>query len=481
MAELVPGGNLPLPDGALTVRVPGPFDVSALITDDGGKVGGDADFVFYNQPVRSRRPTRRRHPHRRPAQLRAGADRVTVVVSPADPGTPLGRLPAPVLSVTGAGGARSPGSPRRAHGTRPCCCSRRSTGAAPGGSCERSARGTRTGWPVSRGTSGWTSWTTAPRHHPDRRPSPAPSAHRRRRATGSSGWSTPPGRGRFTARRPRRPSHPRRRRPRRGHGRRRAPRCGEPGRRLSSTGSRPPGTRTSPSASTSSPARAPRPSSWSTACGDERRGPFRATRPSPTWASAAATGARATCTGRRCGRGPSPRRACAAGGRGRRPHQPRARRGRAAAAGRRPPADHRRAGAQRRHGGPRLLLAHLAGGHPALGPGRRRGLDPPRIGENIACGQRSPAEVVDGWMNSPGHRANILKPDFTHIGDRLRGRRPGGHVLDPVVRREPIAAGRAVRWWCRCGTPGRAAWRRRTPRPRRRGSRTTAGSGPRPR
>ena len=37
-------------------------------------------------------------------------------------------------------------------------------------------------------------------------------------------------------------------------------------------------------------------------------------------------------------------------------------------------------------------------------------------GENIAAGQRSPAEVVDGWMNSPGHRANILNPDFTHIG-----------------------------------------------------------------
>jgi uncharacterized protein YkwD len=43
------------------------------------------------------------------------------------------------------------------------------------------------------------------------------------------------------------------------------------------------------------------------------------------------------------------------------------------------------------------------------------------IGENIACGQRSPAEVVRGWMNSPGHRANILKPGFTHIGIGLAG------------------------------------------------------------
>ncbi|HLS23875.1 MAG TPA: CAP domain-containing protein [Pseudogracilibacillus sp.] len=37
-------------------------------------------------------------------------------------------------------------------------------------------------------------------------------------------------------------------------------------------------------------------------------------------------------------------------------------------------------------------------------------------GENIAMGQRSPEEVVQAWMNSPGHRANILNPNFTHLG-----------------------------------------------------------------
>ncbi|GKV65791.1 MULTISPECIES: CAP domain-containing protein [unclassified Sporosarcina] len=36
--------------------------------------------------------------------------------------------------------------------------------------------------------------------------------------------------------------------------------------------------------------------------------------------------------------------------------------------------------------------------------------------ENIAMGQRSAQEVVTGWMNSPGHRENILTPGFTHIG-----------------------------------------------------------------
>ena len=38
------------------------------------------------------------------------------------------------------------------------------------------------------------------------------------------------------------------------------------------------------------------------------------------------------------------------------------------------------------------------------------------IGENIAAGQRTPAAVVAGWMKSPGHRANILSPQFREIG-----------------------------------------------------------------
>ncbi len=37
-------------------------------------------------------------------------------------------------------------------------------------------------------------------------------------------------------------------------------------------------------------------------------------------------------------------------------------------------------------------------------------------GENIAKGQKTPSEVVAGWMNSPGHRANILNPSFSQIG-----------------------------------------------------------------
>ena len=37
-------------------------------------------------------------------------------------------------------------------------------------------------------------------------------------------------------------------------------------------------------------------------------------------------------------------------------------------------------------------------------------------GENIAYGQRTPAEVVNAWMNSSSHRANILSSSYTQIG-----------------------------------------------------------------
>lgn len=37
-------------------------------------------------------------------------------------------------------------------------------------------------------------------------------------------------------------------------------------------------------------------------------------------------------------------------------------------------------------------------------------------GENIAYGQRTPQEVMNGWMNSPGHRSNILGASFDQIG-----------------------------------------------------------------
>ena len=41
-------------------------------------------------------------------------------------------------------------------------------------------------------------------------------------------------------------------------------------------------------------------------------------------------------------------------------------------------------------------------------------------GENIARGQKDPAAVMDAWMNSPGHRANILNCSFQQIGVGVR-------------------------------------------------------------
>lgn len=37
-------------------------------------------------------------------------------------------------------------------------------------------------------------------------------------------------------------------------------------------------------------------------------------------------------------------------------------------------------------------------------------------GENIAWGQKTPEQVMNGWMNSDGHRANILNKNFKNIG-----------------------------------------------------------------
>jgi len=47
-------------------------------------------------------------------------------------------------------------------------------------------------------------------------------------------------------------------------------------------------------------------------------------------------------------------------------------------------------------------------------------------GENIAVGYPSPQEVMLAWMNSPGHRANILEPQFTHLGIGVHSSYQGG-------------------------------------------------------
>lgn len=47
---------------------------------------------------------------------------------------------------------------------------------------------------------------------------------------------------------------------------------------------------------------------------------------------------------------------------------------------------------------------------------KRAGISYHSAGENIAAGQKTPEAVMNSWMNSPGHRSNILSKDYTHIG-----------------------------------------------------------------
>jgi len=70
--------------------------------------------------------------------------------------------------------------------------------------------------------------------------------------------------------------------------------------------------------------------------------------------------------------------------------------------------------------------------HPTTGegPGDRAtavGYQYRAVGENLAAGQRTPAEVMEDWMNSTaGHRENILNPMWIHIGVAVRKGGPYG-------------------------------------------------------
>jgi uncharacterized protein YkwD len=68
-------------------------------------------------------------------------------------------------------------------------------------------------------------------------------------------------------------------------------------------------------------------------------------------------------------------------------------------------------------------MAHTLLGSPLptlLGRADYAGYEYQMLGENIAYGYTSPAAVVQAWMESPGHRANILNANFTEIGIAVR-------------------------------------------------------------
>ena len=63
------------------------------------------------------------------------------------------------------------------------------------------------------------------------------------------------------------------------------------------------------------------------------------------------------------------------------------------------------------------------------GPGDRlhaAGVSWASYGENIAMGQKTPADVMRAWMDSDGHRRNILDPAFTHLGVGVHTSAQGG-------------------------------------------------------
>ncbi|MBC8026054.1 MAG: CAP domain-containing protein [Steroidobacteraceae bacterium] len=58
----------------------------------------------------------------------------------------------------------------------------------------------------------------------------------------------------------------------------------------------------------------------------------------------------------------------------------------------------------------------------------RAGYEPRLSGENIAFGPESAEEVVAGWLDSPGHCANIMEPKFEHIGVSLATGKKRGRI-----------------------------------------------------
>lgn len=62
-------------------------------------------------------------------------------------------------------------------------------------------------------------------------------------------------------------------------------------------------------------------------------------------------------------------------------------------------------------------LTHQLPGQPDFGERiSQAGYPRGHAAENVAQGQPSPEAVVSDWMNSPGHRQNLLNPKFQHLG-----------------------------------------------------------------
>ncbi|CAM5285500.1 CAP domain-containing protein [Streptomyces abikoensis] len=419
MNDLVAGGNAPLPDGALSLRVPGPFDLSVIVTGESGKVAGDGDFVFYNQPSAPGARLAGDTVTVDPRRLRPGATRLTVVVSPEQPGTRLGALPVPVLTVTGNGGGvlarfapprpgpqtvlllaelyrRGAGWKIRALGqgyadglagvARDFGVDVADEGDGAGGQSPAPAAGGPYGPPAP--ADAFTALVNAERAAAG---APPVTADHRLAAAARAHAADMAAHGRLAAESPDGTSlfH---RVAASGY------RCLTVAEHLVS-GPRTPAEFAAYCLADPGRARPFRDPAVVHVGAAHVSGPGGDVYWTALWAAPMTPGGLARLTAEVIALTNAER----------------------AAAGLRPlAADHRLAAAAQAHSDDmvaRDFYAHTSpeGGEP-WDRARAAGAPHPGIGENIACGQRSAAEVVRDWMNSPGHRANILKPDFAHIG-----------------------------------------------------------------
>ena len=394
MLDLVAGANAPLPSGAVRLRLAGPFDLSALVVGAGGRVDGDEDFVFYNQPAA---PGIRLAPAGPgggageltvdPRRLRPGAARVVLVASPADRVTPFGRLPAPVATVhDSAGGTLIRLVPPRLGPETALLVGELYQRAAAGNAASRGGAG-RDGGNGGNGTDGWRIRSIGQGYADGlaglardfgvdveaesavpEPAAPVPAARQPRPAQRAVPGAPP------DRRPPRAPA---------------APPAG-PSRPGSGPGPGP-GPSGSPRATPPRPAPPPTPA-------PARQGPpGQRAEPGPPWAPLSPQDADRLAEVILLTNMQREQH-------GLRPLAPEPRLANAAAA--------HSADMARRH-----FFDHSSPeGRQVSDRVEAAGYRYATVGENIAAGQRTPVEVVTGWMNSPGHRRNILLPEITEIG-----------------------------------------------------------------
>jgi len=94
------GQNVPLPEATVRVEVSGAVDLTALVLSASGKVDGDEDMVFFNQPEAPGARLAGRTLDLTPGALRSGAERVVLVASPAAEGQTFREVPGVGVSLT---------------------------------------------------------------------------------------------------------------------------------------------------------------------------------------------------------------------------------------------------------------------------------------------------------------------------------------------------------------------------------------------